>query len=702
MTNRDLSEFAPPPIPEEEEERLEALNRYDIVDTPSDSTLDRIAEIAAKLFSAPIGLVNLIDRHRQVHKSCFGSKGGSADRSLSFCGHTILSDELLIIKDTTKDPRFANHPLVLNPPHFKFYAGAPLVTPDGFRLGALCVVDTRAHPEEVDPKVWDMFIGLSRMVVDEFELRFTTRSLADKNEALRRAHGELNRAQRTLDMALDASMTGAWKWDTETDQFDLHESACRLFGIELSQRSVSLLEAVIPEDRKICDQALKSARKTGVIRPFDIHPRAAPDRCLELRGDRRGPASFLGVVHDVTQQRNAMQGAFRVDRLAAVGNLAFGVGHEINNPLTYVSAGVEYSQKIITSLAARLQNNQALPVTEDERRELSQVVEALNEAHEGINRIGRITAELRRFGSPGETESEPTNIEEILQFALNMTHHAIRHRAELHVEFKPVPVIEVNQTLLAQLLVHLLMNAAQSIEPGHLLENRIDVRASISSDRIIIEIEDTGAGIDPEVMPHIFDPFYTTRAPGEGIGMGLSSSLYIARQLGGDLTIESTPGRGTRARVLLPLSLEQEVPTIKVPVQIDMEETTTEVISSTPQVLFIDDERQIGTAFQRQLSRHAEISVHTRADHALEQLRDGECFDVIFCDLMMPHMGGIDFARTLADELPEAFKALVFMTGGALDEEAQRFIEDHSIPCVFKPVGRKRLLELIEEVMGSP
>ena len=702
MTKIDDPQFLPPPLPEDEEERLQALHRYDIVDTPSDATLDRIAEIAARLFSAPVGLITLIDRHRQVYQSCFGIPGGSVDRSLSFCGHTILSDELLIVRDMNNDPRFARHPLVINPPHLQFYAGAPLVTPDGFRLGALCVTDTRAHLEEIDSKVREMFIGLSTMVVDEFELRFTTRSLAEKNEALRGAHAELNRTQHTLDMALDASMTGAWKWDTETDQFDLHESACRLFGIELSQRSVSLLDTVIPEDRKICEQALESARKTGVIKPFDIHPRAASERCLELRGERRGPASFLGVVHDVTQQRNAMQGAFRVDRLAAVGNLAFGVGHEINNPLTYISAGVEYSQKVITSMATRLQGNRDLPVTEDERRELAQVVEALDEAHEGINRIGRITAELRRFGSPGETENEPTNIEEILQFALNMTHHAIRHRAELHVELKPVPVIEVNQTLLAQLLVHLLMNAAQSIEPGHLLDNRIDVRASISSERIIIEIEDTGRGIDPEVLPHIFDPFYTTQAPGEGIGMGLSSSLYIARQLGGDLTIDSTPGQGTRARVLLPLSLEQGVPTIKVPAQIDMEETTTEVISSTPQVLFIDDERQIGTAFQRQLSRYAEISVNTRADHALEQLRDGEYFDVIFCDLMMPHMGGIDFARTLADELPEAFQALVFMTGGALDEETQRFIEDHSIPCVFKPVGRKRLLELIEEVMGSP
>ena len=131
-----------PATPKNEEARLKALRSLSILDTPDEERFDRLVRLAKRMFNVPIALVSLVDENRQWFKACVGLDIREAAREISFCGHTILDDELFIINDTKEDFRFADNPLVVNEPYIRFYAGCPLRFLDGSRLGALCIIDT--------------------------------------------------------------------------------------------------------------------------------------------------------------------------------------------------------------------------------------------------------------------------------------------------------------------------------------------------------------------------------------------------------------------------------------------------------------------------------------------------------------------------------------------------------------------------------
>jgi GAF domain-containing protein len=130
------------PTPPDEPQRLEALRRLLILDTPPEERFDRIVRFAAEEFDAPIALVSLVDRDRQWFKARVGLEVCETSRDAAFCAHAILEPEVMVVEDALADPRFADNPLVLGPPHIRFYAGSPLVV-DGRRVGTLCVIDTR-------------------------------------------------------------------------------------------------------------------------------------------------------------------------------------------------------------------------------------------------------------------------------------------------------------------------------------------------------------------------------------------------------------------------------------------------------------------------------------------------------------------------------------------------------------------------------
>ena len=125
----------------DEAKRLAALRALDLLDTPAEAEFDRVTRLAAQFFQVPIVLVSLIDHDRQWFKSCFGMAAAETPRDVAFCNYTILSEALMIVPDATQDSRFRNNPFVTGDPHIRFYAGAPLVTSDGFAIGALCLVD---------------------------------------------------------------------------------------------------------------------------------------------------------------------------------------------------------------------------------------------------------------------------------------------------------------------------------------------------------------------------------------------------------------------------------------------------------------------------------------------------------------------------------------------------------------------------------
>ncbi|VVE20944.1 putative diguanylate cyclase AdrA [Pandoraea iniqua] len=161
----------------DEAARLAALRRYDILDSSPEPAFDRIVRIASYVLGTPISLVSLIDETRQWFKAKQGIDATQTPRSMAFCAHAILSDDVLVVPDAHADRRFADNPLVTGDPHIRFYAGAPLRTPEGHRLGTLCVIDRR--PRTLDAEMRGLLADLSALVVDELELRRVNQVLGD-------------------------------------------------------------------------------------------------------------------------------------------------------------------------------------------------------------------------------------------------------------------------------------------------------------------------------------------------------------------------------------------------------------------------------------------------------------------------------------------------------------------------------------------
>lgn len=165
------------PLPPNEEQRLAALRQYQILDTAPENSFDELVRLAAHICGTPIALVSLVDEHRQWFKAKFGVDVQETPRDVAFCAHAILSPkEPLVVPDATQDPRFADNPFVTQEPHIRFYAGVPLVTPEGQALGTLCVVDFQ--PRQLSPEQLDQLKALAHQVVAQLELRRTLRELA--------------------------------------------------------------------------------------------------------------------------------------------------------------------------------------------------------------------------------------------------------------------------------------------------------------------------------------------------------------------------------------------------------------------------------------------------------------------------------------------------------------------------------------------
>lgn len=170
-------------IPENEAKRLLALRRYQILDTAAEQAFDEIVKISAHIFKTPIALISLIDEQRQWFKSKVGLDAEQTVREQAFCAHTMLRREVMEVADATKDTRFADNPLVTGNPNIRFYAGAPLVTPDGLGLGSLCVIDRVVRSLDAEEKL--VLQSLANMVMTTLELRRVSRELNAETERVK-------------------------------------------------------------------------------------------------------------------------------------------------------------------------------------------------------------------------------------------------------------------------------------------------------------------------------------------------------------------------------------------------------------------------------------------------------------------------------------------------------------------------------------
>lgn len=253
------------------------------------------------------------------------------------------------------------------------------------------------------------------------------------------------------------------------------------------------------------------------------------------------------------------------EKLAAIGQLAAGVAHEINNPIGFVfsnlktlSGYVHNLLKIIDAMdsVADLEELRALKRTLEYDYIRGDVGALIDESEDGIDRVKRIISALKDFSHIEEEEFRPADLHRGLDTTLNVVNNELKYKAEVVKEYADLPEVECIASQINQVAMNLLVNAAHAIEKF----GRITLRTGLEQDEVWLEVEDTGKGIEPKVLNRIFEPFFTTKPVGKGTGLGLALSYTIVQKHNGRIEVKSEVGTGTRFRVYLPIKQPAEPP----------------------------------------------------------------------------------------------------------------------------------------------
>jgi PAS domain S-box-containing protein len=424
------------------------------------------------------------------------------------------------------------------------------------------------------------------------------------------------------------------------------------------------------------ERFLRNEEVKGVWLSISARPLRAADGTI---------TGAVGVFRDVTPERTAQEQLMISDRMASVGMLAAGVAHEINNPLGAILLNLE----IVHEMFGR----------RPERRNESELMESMTDARSAVARVREIVGDLRIFSRHEDAYAVRADVHAALESSLRMAFNEIRHRARIVKDYQRVPIVRGSEARIGQVFLNLIVNAAQAIPEGNVDENTIRISTRTDDEgRAIVEVSDTGAGIPPETMANLFTPFFTTKPPGVGTGLGLPICQRIVAQMGGEIQVESEVGEGTTFRVLLqaassaPDASLQRPPTPSRP----------PISQRRGRILIIDDEPMLAAAIRRVLVSQHDVITTTRAEDALERLRSGATFDVIFSDLMMPQVTGMELYARIHQEFPEHAPRVVFLTGGAFTQAARDFLARVPNPTLEKPIDRNGLLALVNARVKAP
>ncbi|MGM0559207.1 MAG: ATP-binding protein [Myxococcota bacterium] len=300
-------------MPDTELERLEALSSFSIMGTAPEEAFDRLTALTSRIFDAPISMINFLDDDTQWTKSCVGVEFDSIDREVSFCQHTIEQPNPLVVPDLREDERFAESPLVTGAPGFRFYAGAPIITPTGQRIGSLCFLDSQTRPA-LDERERKILIDLADLAMDEMQLRREKQLREQEAGARRRIASELEYNTQRLETALDAASMAVWEWNTETDQVHVLTTLPDRYGIASGDETIPLQElydTVVEDDLSGVREHFDRARQSDSIPPQRFRLRTETGRAawIEMSGRRRAPASkiYIGAVRDVSVEQRQLE-----------------------------------------------------------------------------------------------------------------------------------------------------------------------------------------------------------------------------------------------------------------------------------------------------------------------------------------------------------------------------------------------------------
>jgi len=515
---------------------------------------------------------------------------------------------VLLKGDIKDDPRFHKPIPKVDTPIPRTALCWPLQV--GKRLiGAICVnrLDDQVNYTEEDLERGQMLVNLITLVIDNIllhsdqqkriqQLAASNERYVNSNRKLEEAHRRLAQSEKRLTDILDSLDSVVWSMKPESlEMLYLNRAVEEVSGrpvVDFFNNSHLWLDIIYPRDRERAQSSLVALMAAGVLKiTYRI---LRPDGELRwlfhhmrvIHDDAGAPIRIDGITVDITQhkiaedllkQRNEelqtaldkiqeVQGQLvQSEKLASVGQLAAGVAHEINNPIGYINSNLTSLKNYIEDLLAlvaifekaesgltdtgQLNQIEAFKKKIDLEFLKSDVLDLLDESHEGAGRVKKIVQDLKDFShAGGDDDWQWANLHTCLDSTLNIVNNEIKYKASVVKKFGDIPQAWCLPHQLNQVFMNLLVNAAHAIEN----EGTITVSTGAESEHIWVEVSDTGKGIAPEHVNKIFDPFFTTKPVGKGTGLGLSVSYNIIKKHNGEIRLDSRIGEGTTFRIILP------------------------------------------------------------------------------------------------------------------------------------------------------
>ncbi len=497
----------------------------------------------------------------------------------------------------------------------------------------------------------------------------------------------------------DAIITFAW--DTG---FCLHANpaACRMFGYTKDDfPSVTGRDLAADPDPTFLSSVGKALTSVGRssgrtrVRRKDGSTFWAEytNAVYEALGRKRTVNIFRDVSDAVAREREltrqhqelrtAQARLLHADRLATIGQMAASIAHEINNPAAYVAAN-------LTAQLAWLDQGSTSPQTLEVLRPM------VEESLDGIQRIQATTRELKSFSLVDQHACEWLDLNDVVRLATKLSANALRHTANLRLDLGELPRLAGEPGKLAQLVVNLLINAAHALEhaTAHApttdpVRGQVTVRTRTEANAVLLDVIDSGPGVDESVRASLFDPFVTTKPPGQGTGLGLSLCAQIAEAHRGGIQLVPS-SVGAHFRVTIPLETGiTPAPERGAPAR---------ALERRLRVLLVDDERLLLKAQRRLLAPDFDVDTAHDGLDALEKFVAGERYDLVICDLMMPNLDGPALRERALREFPSQAAVLHFCSGGAFTERTRRYLTENKLEVLDKPVTSDVLVELAQRV----
>ena len=705
-----------------EAQRLEALESYGILDTAPEPAFDDIAKLAALTCDAPMALVSLVGKERQWFKSELGVGMQETPRSMSICASALREKELLVVPDLTRDPRFADNPLVTGEPHVRFYAGAVLRTPEGLPLGTVCVLDQEPRPHGLKEDQAFTLRVLARQVMTQMQLR---RAILEREKALSEQEDALEairESEERFRVIANSAPVPIWVTSAAGPRGFTNFAYQEFLGVSYEEAlTYDWRRAIHPDHlpRILKEQvAGESSGKTFTLEA--IYKRADGEwRWLRsisqprftTHGERNG---FIGIAHDITTSKQAEHDLQQMNQLLeervaealtkqaqteetlrqsqkmeAVGQLTGGIAHDFNNLL----AGIVGSLDLMR-----------MRVAQGRTQELERYIEG---AMSSANRAASLTHRLLAFSRRQPLAPRPVDVNDLITSMEELLRRTTGPSIQIELGLAAglwSTMCDPNQ--LENAILNLVINARDAMPDGgrlriETMNTHLGPRDVAAEDEerpgpyICISVSDTGVGIEPAILDKVFDPFFTTKPLGQGTGLGLSMIYGFAKQSEGHARIHSEVGRGTSVKLYLPRrqGAEEEAPA-RQPEQIEREKL------GSATVLVVEDEEIVRSLIVEVL-QDLGYRVLEAADGpaGLGILQAQEPIALLITDVGLPGMNG----RQLADAGRERRPGLktIFITGYAESAMLNSGKLEPGMMVVTKPFAVNALEDHIRKLMRS-